>query len=368
MYACAARLLNQNGIRSQIAKVLTMSAQLQTMTLGRFIRVTYDNFRLLIGSMSAGAANPSAGLSTPAPDEDKVESFHSKRSMSSAQHQPNAEQPEREPGSETPHGPSMDPFEAENSVAARPEDHEPGELASAPSSTGVAGLTTPGAPPRHNAIQPELQINTGDPRPAVTLDPESGNIRIKVGETSLTLPAVLESLLFVAEGPVAVSQLARAVELDVETVETALHMLDESYRTTGRGLRLQTRNGRYQLVSAPEVAGLIEAFLNLDMSSKLSTPALETLAVVAYRQPVTRAQIEAVRGVDCSGILRSLLQRGLIEETARLDAPGRPVLYSISDLFMQHFGLTGLHELPPLEPVAAEQLDNALGLDPASSR
>jgi segregation and condensation protein B len=88
---------------------------------------------------------------------------------------------------------------------------------------------------------------------------------------------------------------------------------------------------------------------------------LETLALVAYRQPITRAQIEAVRGVDCSAVLRSLQQRGLIEETARLDAPGRPVLYGVTDQFLHHFGLTALEELPPLEIPDASLLDNTLG-------
>ena len=114
------------------------------------------------------------------------------------------------------------------------------------------------------------------------------------------------------------------------------------------------------LVTAPEAANLIETFLNLDATSKLSAPALETLAVVAYRQPVTRAQIEAVRGVDCSGVLRSLLQRGLLEEVGRMDAPGRPVLYGVTDLFMHHFGLTALHELPPLESSELARIEEVI--------
>jgi segregation and condensation protein B len=100
--------------------------------------------------------------------------------------------------------------------------------------------------------------------------------------------------------------------------------------------------------------------LNLDATTRLSGPALEALAVIAYRQPVTRAQIEAVRGVDCSGVLRSLQQRGLIEEVGRLDAPGRPVLYAVTDLFMQHFGLLGLSELPPLGQADLGRLDDVL--------
>ena len=178
--------------------------------------------------------------------------------------------------------------------------------------------------------------------------------------TALPLIAALESLLFVSDEAVEPAQLARALGLAPGEVEEGLQALDAAYRAGNRGLRLQTRNGRYQLVTAPEAANLIETFLNLDATSKLSAPALETLAVVAYRQPVTRAQIEAVRGVDCSGVLRSLLQRGLLEEVGRLDAPGRPVLYGVTDLFMHHFGLTALHELPPLESSELDRIDEAI--------
>jgi segregation and condensation protein B len=181
---------------------------------------------------------------------------------------------------------------------------------------------------------------------------------------SLSLAAALESLLFVSDEAVEPLQLARALGLAPGAVEEGLQALDAAYRTGGRGLRLQTRNGRYQLVTTPEAANLIESFLNLDMSAKLSAPALETLAVVAYRQPVTRAQIEAVRGVDCSGVLRSLLQRGLLEEVGRLDAPGRPVLYGVTDLFMHHFGLTALHELPPLEAAELARIEDVLEQQP----
>ena len=136
--------------------------------------------------------------------------------------------------------------------------------------------------------------------------------------------------------------------------------LAEQQRTAGRGIRLQERAGRYQLVTAPETGVVVEAFLQVDVTARLSGPALETLAVVAYRQPVTRAQVEAVRGVDCSGVLRSLMQRGLIEETGRMEAPGRPVLYGITELFLNHFGLTTLRELPPLAIDEQDRMDEVL--------
>ncbi len=170
------------------------------------------------------------------------------------------------------------------------------------------------------------------------------------------LAAALESLLFVAEGPAEPADLARALGMDREAVEAGLEQLGAHYVESGRGLRLARCDGRVQLVTAPEAAGWVEEFLNLDTSTRLSGPALEVLAVIAYRQPVTRAQVEAVRGVDCSGVLRSLLQRGLVGEAGRLETVGRPILYGVTDLFMQHFGLTALEELPPLEAKEQDML------------
>jgi segregation and condensation protein B len=114
-----------------------------------------------------------------------------------------------------------------------------------------------------------------------------------------------------------------------------------------------------QLVTAPAAAPWIEMFLNVDSAQRLSTPALETLAVIAYRQPVSRASIEAIRGVDCAGVLRSLMQRGLIEEVGRLETVGRPILYGVTEPFMRHFGLESLSDLPPLEAKDEELLDSA---------
>ncbi len=163
----------------------------------------------------------------------------------------------------------------------------------------------------------------------------------------LTLAAIVESLLFVADAPVSVSHLAEALERDEGDVEAALQTLAEDY--AGRGVRLQRKGNRVQLASAPETAPVIERFLGLSQSGKLSAAALEALAIVAYEQPITRPQIEAIRGVSSDGVLRTLLSKGLIEEVGRLETVGHPVLFGTTFEFLQYFGLSSLAELPPLE-------------------
>ncbi|MCS7251057.1 MAG: SMC-Scp complex subunit ScpB [Anaerolineae bacterium] len=169
----------------------------------------------------------------------------------------------------------------------------------------------------------------------------------------LTLDARVEALLFVATEPPTVAELARALEVPVEAVEEALKVLQKCLGE--RGLRLQRHRDRVQLVTAPEAAEDVRRLLGLREGGRLSTAALETLAIIAYRQPITRAEIEAIRGVNCDGVLRTLLARGLIEEVGRAEGPGRPILYGTSILFLQHFGLHSLADLPPLDGAMAEE-------------
>lgn len=163
----------------------------------------------------------------------------------------------------------------------------------------------------------------------------------------LPLVALVEGLLFVAQEPVVVSRLAAALDVAVEEVEAALQQLAQDYQ--GRGLRLQRKGFEVQMVTAPETSDAVRRFLGLELSSKLSPAALETLAVVAYRQPVTRAGVEAVRGVNSDSALRTLLNRGLIEEQGRMERVGRPIIYGTTFEFLQQFGLDALDQLPPLE-------------------
>ena len=160
------------------------------------------------------------------------------------------------------------------------------------------------------------------------------------------LAPLVECLLFVAEGPVTIEQLARSLEVEAAQVEEALDELAGRYN--GRGVRLQQQSRRVQLVTAPEVAPYIERFLGLELSSTLSAAALETLAIIAYRQPVTRAQIEAIRGVNCDSVLSTLLYRGLVEPLGRLEQAGRPIIYGTTFEFLQYFGFSDAAQLPPL--------------------
>lgn len=163
--------------------------------------------------------------------------------------------------------------------------------------------------------------------------------------------AALECLLFVAGGPVTVETLAASLGLSNENVIELALELKKLYNEEGRGLQIREVAGGYQMCTRPQYAHYIETFLRPELPS-LSMAALETLAVIAYRQPVTRAEIEHIRGVKVDGILTSLLNRGLIKEAGRKDAPGRPILYVTTPRFLELLGLKDLSELPPLEEAA----------------
>lgn len=164
--------------------------------------------------------------------------------------------------------------------------------------------------------------------------------------SELSLPARLEGLLFVTAEPVAPLQLATALDLTVTVIEKGLDALEQDLRT--RGLRLQRHAGRVQLTTAPELADSVELFLGLEATSRLSRAALEALAIVAYQQPVTRPGVDAVRGVNSDGVIKSLLSKGLLQEAGRAEGAGRPILYGTTPQFLQHFGLNSLSELPLL--------------------
>lgn len=196
--------------------------------------------------------------------------------------------------------------------------------------------------------QPSEGESTGGvlPLPSGLETPLPAAIRQPLDIPQLSLEALVEGLLFVADGAVTVARLAEALEVTPRAVENALTVLTETY--AGRGLSLQRHRDKVQLTTHPAAAERVERFLGLAATTALSKAALETLAIIAYQQPVTRPQIEAVRGVNSDSVIKNLLSKGLIEETGRTEGPGRPTLYATTPEFLQHFGLTTLTELPPL--------------------
>ena len=172
--------------------------------------------------------------------------------------------------------------------------------------------------------------------------------------------AKLEALLFVTTEPVPLAQLGTALGLTPAKMKAALDELDETL--VPRGLRMQTQRGRVQLTTAPELAALIQDFLNLDATTRLSPAALEALSIIAYQQPVTRPQVDAIRGVNSDGVMRSLLSKGLIQEGGRAEGPGRPILYATTPEFLQHFGLSSLSAMPnvDLSEIMGDAADNVI--------
>lgn len=173
-------------------------------------------------------------------------------------------------------------------------------------------------------------------------------------KADLSLEAKLEALLFVAPGFVSVSQLAAALDVTPWQAEKGLKALEAGLAE--RGIRMQKHRGELRLMSAPETAELVERFLDLEATTRLSAAALECLAIVAYQQPITRPHIDSIRGVNSDSALKTLLSNGLVEEAGRAEGPGRPILYTTTPEFLQQFGLSALEELPPLdmEKVGAE--------------
>ena len=165
--------------------------------------------------------------------------------------------------------------------------------------------------------------------------------------------ALLEALLFVAERPLTRREIAAIAGVDRATVDARLGDLEVSL--TGRGIRLVLSGDRVELVTAPDAGALIARYVGAD-AIRLSPAALETLAIVAYRQPVTKSAVERIRGVDSDYTIRSLVHRRLVVELGRSAAPGRPFLYGTGFDFLERFGLTSLEELPPLDVEVAARL------------
>jgi segregation and condensation protein B len=170
--------------------------------------------------------------------------------------------------------------------------------------------------------------------------------------TPARLPALLEALLFVAGGPVEEAILAKSVGLPLGEVQAGLEKLAQGEGS--RGVRLQRSGTRVQFVTEPAIAEYVERFLGIEQRTGLSNAALEVLAIIAYRQPVTRGGIEAIRGVNSDNAVATLVQRELVEEVGRASGPGKAALFGTTIRFLEHFGLKGPEELPPLDEEAVE--------------
>lgn len=166
------------------------------------------------------------------------------------------------------------------------------------------------------------------------------------------LGAYYEALLFIAERPLTTAELVELGGIPREQAEATLAGLAQELADDGRGLRLQRSDDAWQLVTAPEVGQRLAAYAARE-EARLSPAALEALAVIAYRQPCTRGEVDRVRGVDSDYVIRSLLHRRLIVEVGRRDTPGRPMLFGTTFTFLERFGLTSLGDLPPLSSEAA---------------
>ncbi len=167
--------------------------------------------------------------------------------------------------------------------------------------------------------------------------------------------AKIEALLFVSSGLVSINQLGKALDLTDGETEAALNELEGFYKENFRGLRLMRLKNKVQLITAPALTEIVELFLGLETTSTLSQAALEALAIVAYKQPVTRPEVDVIRGVNSDGVLRTLLSKGLIEELGRAETPGRPIYYGTSAEFLQYFGLETLDALPFIDFNALEE-------------
>ena len=163
----------------------------------------------------------------------------------------------------------------------------------------------------------------------------------------MRLTQIVEALLFASDAPLSAADIARIDErLDEDTVEAVIQELRAEYDAGERSFQVYEIAGGYQLLTRPDFAGYLERYETVPQTTRLSFPGLETLAIVAYRQPIGRAEIEEIRGVGAAGALKTLVERGLVEVTARGEGLGRPLLYGTTNKFLEHFGFRSLEDLP----------------------
>lgn len=169
-----------------------------------------------------------------------------------------------------------------------------------------------------------------------------------------SLAALIEALLFISTSPISVAQLAKGLDEPEKVIKAALEELKDYYDNE-RGLVLQWHKNRVQLTSAPFMGEIIENFLDIEVKTTLTQASLEAMAIIAYKQPITRPEIEEIRGVNSDGVVRNLLSKGLIEEVGRREGVGRPVLYGTTTDFLSYFGLSSLEDLPSFDVLPIQE-------------
>jgi len=203
-------------------------------------------------------------------------------------------------------------------------------------------------PNRDNAQQVDPQHDL----PGHATDEDQQNLRLVEGEQPpvVTAESIVEAILFSTDQPLPATRIGAIVGgLGAKRVREIIEQFNERYRQSGSAFRIEHIAGGYQMMTLPQFSPWLEQLHRVRSESKLSKAALETLAVVAYRQPVTRAQIEAIRGVACGEVLRSLMDKGLIKIVGRAEELGRPMLYGTTRKFLEVFGLSSLDDLPQIE-------------------
>ena len=173
--------------------------------------------------------------------------------------------------------------------------------------------------------------------------------------TERDLKAIIEALLFVSEKPVLIEQIRRVLDdTDSTVIRSLLEELKTEYLNSNGAIRILEVAGGFQMVTAPELSSFLKKFYQR-APERLSSPTLEALSIIAYKQPITRIEIESIRGVDTSGIVKNLISKGLVRIIGRRKAPGRPFIYATTRQFLEYFGLKSLEELPKMEEFAKVQ-------------
>jgi segregation and condensation protein B len=195
---------------------------------------------------------------------------------------------------------------------------------------------------------------------------EAAEDRIRDPMKSMERRRVIEAVLFLAEDPVPASDFAVLLEVSVAEIESDLNALAAEYQQQRRGIVLRQVAGGWRLLTDPETAPFLERFIAEQRHPRLTRAALETLAIIAYRQPISRAQVAQIRGVSSESVIRTLIARGLVQEVGREPAPGLPVLYGTTPEFLERLGIDSLTDLPSLPefmpgPDAVERMEAGLG-------